>query len=199
MSASTLGSILGQSTAASSLRVPVRAAAVALAVVLTAASAQFTLPMAFTDVPFTLQPMVVLLTAAALGSRLGATAQVLYIAAGVAGLPVFAADPRLPQGALRLLGPTGGYLMAYPLAAFITGWLAERGWDRRYLTSLGAMAAGLVVVYVGGLAWRLGLVGSLDLAIATSVLPFLLPDLFKIAVAAVVLPGAWRLLGRTSG
>jgi biotin transport system substrate-specific component len=196
MSTSVSDSILRHSTAESSLRTPIRVGAVALGVALTAFSAQFTMPMAFTDVPFTLQPMVVLLTGAALGSRLGAVTQALYLMAGIAGLQVFALDPRLPQGALRLLGPTGGYLMAYPLAAFVTGWLAERGWDRRYLTSLAAMLAGLLVVYLGGVAWRLGLLCSLDLTIATSVLPFLIPDVLKMACAALVLPGVWRVVGR---
>ena len=77
----------------------------------------------------------------------------LYLALGVAGLPVFAASPMLPQGAARLLGPTGGYLMAYPFAAFVAGWLAERGFDRRYLTAVLAMACGLAVVFAGGVLW----------------------------------------------
>ena len=94
---------------------------------LTAAAAQVSVHLPFTPVPFTLQPMVVLVGAATLGSRLGAASQILYLLLGVAGLPVFAASPILPQGAGRLLGPTGGYLMAYPVAAFVTGWLAERG------------------------------------------------------------------------
>ena len=79
---------------------------------LTAAAAQISVPLPFTPVPFTLQPMVVLLGGAALGPRLGHASQVLYLAAGLAGLPVFAASPLLPQGAARLLGPTGGYLLA---------------------------------------------------------------------------------------
>ena len=70
------------------------------------------------------------------------TSQVLYLALGIAGLPVFAASPMLPQGAARLLGPTGGYLLSYPFAAFVAGWLAERGFDRRYATSFVAMLAG---------------------------------------------------------
>ena len=110
---------------------------------LTAAAAQISLPLPFTAVPFTLQPMVVLLGGMALGPRLGMASQMLYLAAGIAGLPVFAASPMLPPGPLRLLGPTGGYLMAYPFAAFVTGALAERGFDRRYLTSVLAMLAGL--------------------------------------------------------
>ncbi len=121
--------------------------------VLTAAAAQVSIPLPFTPVPLTLQPMVVLLGGAALGSRLGMASQVLYLAAGLAGLPVFAASPLLPQGPLRLLGPTGGFLMAYPLAAFLTGWLAERGFDRRYLTSVVAMAAGLALIFACGVTW----------------------------------------------
>ena len=113
---------------------------VAFVAVLTAAAAQLSFPVPFTPVPFTIQPMIVLVGAAALGSRLGALSQILYLMLGIAGLPVFAFSPELPQGFARILGPTGGYLMAYPIAAFITGLLAERGLDRRYLTSILAMS-----------------------------------------------------------
>ena len=99
----------------------IRAAAVLFVTVLTIVAAQISIPLPFTPVPFTLQPMVVLLGGAALGARLGMTSQLLYLAAGIAGLPVFAASPVLPQGFARLLGPTGGYLMSYPLAAS-PGW-----------------------------------------------------------------------------
>ncbi len=88
------------------------AAAALFVTVLTATAAQVSLPLPFTPVPFTFQPMIVLLGGAALGARLGALSQVLYLAAGVAGLPVFAASPLLPPGLARLLGPTGGYLLA---------------------------------------------------------------------------------------
>src|SRR5947207_15673564 len=105
----------------------------------------------FPDVPFTFQPTVVLLGGLALGSRLGLGSQVLYLLAGIAGLPVFAASATLPPGAMRLLGPTGGYLMSYPFAAFLAGRLAERGFDRSYATSVVAMAAGLAVVFAFGI------------------------------------------------
>jgi biotin transport system substrate-specific component len=173
--------------------------------VLTAAAAQVSVPVPFTSVPLTLQPMVVLLGGLALGSRLGSASQILYLAAGIAGLPVFAASPLLPPGPLRLLGPTGGYLMAYPLAAFVTGYLAERGLDRRYVTSVLAMLAGLIVIYAAGATW-LGLfartvTGSaavgLGAALATGVFPFVIPDLIKVAVAAGLVPSLWRLVGRT--
>src|SRR5690554_1620075 len=96
-----------------------RAAAVAFFVALTAATAQFSVHLPFTHVPVTLQPIVVLLSGLLLGARLGAISQCVYLAAGVAGLPVFALSATLPMGVLRLLGPTGGYLMAYPFAAYL--------------------------------------------------------------------------------
>ena len=117
---------------------------------LTAAAAQISVPLPFTPVPFTFQPMVVLIGGAALGARLGMASQVLYLLIGLAGLPVFAASPLLPQGAARLLGPTAGFLLSYPLAAWLTGRLAERRFDRQYLTSVLAMAAGLLVIFAGG-------------------------------------------------
>jgi biotin transport system substrate-specific component len=178
----------------------IRVASVALLAVLTAAAAQVSIPLPFTPVPFTLQPMVVLLGGAVLGSRLGMSAQVLYLLAGIAGLPVFAASPVLPQGALRLLGPTGGYLISYPFAAFAAGWLAERGFDRRYLTSVIAMACGLALVFACGVTWlaffaRPAHVGF-DAALRTGLYPFIPADIFKIFVAAAVMPAAWRLLGK---
>lgn len=174
-----------------------RAAAVLFVAALTAAAAQISVPLPFTAVPFTFQPMVVLLGGLALGGTLGLTSQVVYLAAGIAGLPVFAASATLPPGPLRLLGPTAGYLMAYPFAALLVGYLAERGFDRRYLTSVAAMMAGLVVVYASGALWlsvSLGLPGAL----AAGVYPFIAADVVKIAAAAGVLPGLWKLLGRAS-
>jgi biotin transport system substrate-specific component len=140
--------------------------------------------------------MVVLLGAAALGARLGTASQLVYLALGAAGLPVFAAAPGLPQGVARLLGPTGGYLMAYPFAAFVAGWLAERGLDRRYSTSVLAMACGLGLIFAGGVAWlRLWVQPARGLAGALSVgfYPFVVADLFKLLVAAAVMPAIWRL------
>ena len=169
--------------------------------VLTAAAAQVSVPLPFTDVPFTFQPMVVLLGGLALGSRLGLASQVLYLAAGVIGLPVFAASVTLPPGLLRLLGPTGGYLMSYPIAAFVVGYLAERGLDRRYVTAFLAMLAGLTVIYASGVMWLGLFVGrpavGLATAIALGVYPFVVADLMKLLAAASILPGLWRLFGRT--
>jgi len=192
--------LLATYAARTDMRAAIRVASVVLMAALTAAAAQISVPLPFTPVPFTLQPMVVLLGGAALGARLGMASQVLYLAAGIAGLPVFAASPVLPQGALRLLGPTGGYLMSYPFAAFVAGWLAERGFDRRYVTSVIAMAAGLVVVFACGVAWlaffaRPAAVG-ISAALRTGLYPFLPADIVKLFVAAAVMPAVWRLVGR---
>jgi hypothetical protein len=107
-----------------------RAVAVLFFAALTAAAAQISVPLPFTAVPFTFQPTVVLLSGLVLGPKLGAASQVLYLAAGVAGLPVFAASATLPPGAWRLLGHCR-ILLSYPLAAFVAGALARRGFDRR--------------------------------------------------------------------
>ena len=153
--------------------------------------------------PFTFQPLVVLVGGLVLGSKLGASSQVLYLMAGIAGLPVFAASATLPPGLLRLFGPTGGYLVAYPVAAFAVGYLAERGFARRYATSVAAMLAGLAIIYASGVLWlaffartatgsaSIGLVAALS----SGLLPFVLADLAKLAAAAGITPGLWRLIG----
>ena len=173
-----------------------RVAAVVFVTILTAVAAQVSVPLPFTPVPFTFQPMVVLVGAAALGARLGAASQVLYLLLGVAGLPVFAASPALAHGAGRLLGPTGGYLMSYPLAAYVAGTLAERGFDRRYLTSVVAMGAGLAVIFACGVGWlAFGAPhAGLSTAVRTGLVPFIPADILKIFAAATVLPMAWRFL-----
>jgi biotin transport system substrate-specific component len=176
-----------------------RTGAVAFVTVLTAVASQISVPLPFTPVPFTFQPMVVLVGSAALGARLGMMSQVLYLALGIAGLPVFAASPALPQGAARLLGPTGGYLMAYPAAAFVAGWLAERGFDRRYPTAVLAMLCGLAMVFAGGVSW-LALYAlparGLSGALAAGFYPFIIGDCVKLLVAAGVMPSLWWLQNR---
>ena len=173
-----------------------RAGAMLFVTVLTIVAAQVSLPLPFTPVPFTLQPMIVLLGGAALGARLGMTSQVLYLALGLAGLPVFAASPVLPQGVARLLGPTGGYLMSYPFAAFAAGYLAQRGFDRRYLTAVLAMGAGLALIFACGVAWMAWGTPQVGLAAAISsgLVPFLPADVIKVFLAATLLPAAWKFL-----
>lgn len=151
----------------------------------TAFGAKVALPIPGTPVPFTLQPLFVLLAGALLGARLGAASQALYLAAGIAGLPVFAAG----GGAAYLLGPTGGYLLAYPLAAWIAGALADRGAGLR---ALGLLAA-LATVHVGGAAWLGTAQGGITAGLLLGSAPFFLADLVK---SALVLLAAGRLRGR---
>ncbi len=192
------GTLLGTLAARHDLTTPIRVAAVLFVSALTATAAQISIPLPFTPVPFTLQPMVVLLGGAALGSRLGMASQVLYLAAGIAGLPVFAASAVLPQGFLRLLGPTGGYLISYPFAAYLTGRLAERGLDRRYLTSVIAMTSGLAVVFAFGVSWLAFFAQpaplGLDAALRTGLYPFVPADIIKVLLAATILPAVWRFV-----
>ncbi|HEY2434296.1 MAG TPA: biotin transporter BioY [Vicinamibacterales bacterium] len=190
------GTLLEAIAGRADLSTPLRGASVVFATVATIAAAQVSIPLPFTPVPFTLQPMVVLLAGAALGPRLGMASQILYLMAGIAGLPVFSASPVLPQGFLRLLGPTGGFLMSYPFAAFVAGALAGRGFDRRYLTSVLAMAAGLALIFACGVGWLAFGVPHLGVsaAVATGLTPFLPADVIKILLAATVLPAAWRFL-----
>ncbi len=190
------GTLLTALGAGAELSAISRATAVVFVTLLTVVAAQVSIPLPFTPVPFTLQPMVVLLGAAALGARLGASAQMAYLALGVAGIPVFAASAVLPQGVARLLGPTGGYLMSYPFAAFVTGYLAERGLDRRYLTSVIAMGAGLAIIFSGGVLWLAFGVphAGLSAAVASGLVPFVLADILKLFLAASILPAAWHLL-----
>ncbi len=158
----------------------------------TATAAQVSVTVPWTAVPFTLQPIAVLLAGAVLGARLGMLSQVIYLALGITGASMFALSPVLAPGLARLLGPTGGFLMAYPLAAFAAGRLADRGWTRTCAGAAGAMLAGLAVIYAGGAAWLTLLAGPSALGPLAA---FVVVDLVKVAVAAAVLPAAVRALG----
>ena len=128
--------------------------------------------------------------------------QILYLSLGFAGLPVFAASPVLPQGAARLLGPTGGYLMAYPFAAFAAGWLAERGFDCRYVSAVAAMIlrASRSCSRAAFSGWTIASRPPIGLsgALTTGFVPFIIPDLLKLLAAAAVMPGLWRITGSAS-
>lgn len=157
-----------------------------------AACAQFSIQIG--PVPITGQSFAVLLTGALLGSRLGAMAVIAYLIEGALGLPFFAGGG---AGIVRFFGPTGGYLVAFPAAAFIVGAFAEHGWDKRYPTAVAAMAIGSAVILLGGLAWFTILTNTPPVAaFKIAVLPFLLGDVVKIALAAAVLPTGWALLKR---
>src|SRR2546422_2779797 len=160
-----------------------RTAAVVLGAMLVAAAAQISLPLPGTPVPMTLQPLAVLLVGGLLGAGLGPSALILYLAAGAARLPVF--TPYGAPGGARLLGPTGGYLLAYPVAAFAVGRLAGDG--RRLGRLALAVLAGLLLIHLGGLAQLLILTGSAGLALRLGTLPFILGDLLKLGIAVLIL------------
>ena len=142
-------------------------------------------------VPITGQTFAVLLTGALLGSRLGAAAMLGYVAEGSAGLPVFAGGT---HGPAVLSGPTGGYLVGFVAAAFVVGWLAERGWDRDIPHAVAAMIAGEVSIYLFGLAWLAHFVPVSQL-LAAGLLPFIAGDTVKLVAAALALPAGWKLRG----
>jgi biotin transport system substrate-specific component len=171
--------------------------AAALAVVgfavLTALAAQIRIPLPFTPVPITGQTFAVLLSGAALGLRLGAASQALYLAMGAVGLPVFTDGG---SGVETFTGATGGYLVGFVVAAAIVGRLAERGQDRSFPNALTAFLVGTFVIYgcgVAGLVINAGM--GVSEAILRGVAPFVLGDVIKAAAAGALLPTAWRLLG----
>ena len=172
---------------------PKSAALVVAFSLLVALAAQVVIPLPFTPVPLTGQTFAVLLAGALLGPRLGALAMLAYLAEGAAGLPFFRGGA---AGVAHFYGPTAGYLLAFPLAAFVTGHLAERGWDRRFLTAAAAMALGSLVILAGGWAWLTLLFRTAAEAFRLGVAPFLLGDVVKIALAAALLPAGWALLRR---
>lgn len=141
-------------------------------------------------VPMTMQPFAVLLVGAALGGRRGALALTAYLIEGAAGLPVFAGPA---AGLGYFAGPTAGYLLAFPLAAWAVGTLAERGWDRRVLPAIAALALGQMIILAAGFAWLAAFVGSAE-AYKLGLAPFLLVDPLKILLAATALPAGWRMV-----
>ena len=145
----------------------------------------------FLPVPMTLQTLVVLIIGMAYGWRLGAATVALYLAQGAVGLPVFAGTPEKGIGLAYMIGPTGGYLVGFLLAAMAVGYLAERGWDRNIFTTAGAMLIGNALIYIPGLFWLGSLIGW-DKAIQFGIQPFLLADLFKLVLAALFMPMIWN-------
>ena len=144
--------------------------------------AHITIPLPFTPVPLTLQNFAVLVVGLTLGSRAGFAALALYLSEGMAGLPVF--NPSGPGGLAQLIGPTGGYLMAYPLVAFLAGWIAESG--QRSFTRLAVAAAlGEIVLFLGGVSWLAVVThGSWLQAAHFGLYPFLFAEIAKILGAA---------------
>ena len=164
----------------------------ALGTALLAVSAKINLPLPF--VPMTLQTLVVLMIGAAYGWRLGTATVMAYLAEGAMGLPVFAG----PVGGLApLLGPTAGYLFGFIVAAFVTGWLSERGWDRSVPRLFVAMAIGHIAILAMGFGWlAFGMKLGVEKAWLVGLLPFVAASLVKNALGAALVPAVRRLVDR---
>jgi biotin transport system substrate-specific component len=164
--------------------------------------ADFQIRLANSPVPITGQTFGVLVVGTALGMRRGAASLVLYLLLGLA-LPFYAGGASgLGQFASRdegriVLGATGGYLIGFVAAAALTGWLAEKGWDRRYLGAVVAMILGNAVIYAFGLPWLMAATGQpLDWAVANGLAPFVILDLVKLLAAAAIFPTSWWFVRR---
>ena len=165
---------------------------IALGTALMALSAKVNLPLPY--VPMTLQTLVVLMIGAAYGWRLGSATMIAYLAEGAMGLPVFAGPV---GGVAPLVGPTAGYLFGFIAAAIVTGWLAERSWDRSVVLLFAAMAVGHVVILATGFGWlAFGLGLGVAKAWQVGLLPFIMASLIKNALGATLMPAARRLIDR---
>jgi len=157
---------------------------------LTALSAQIVIPTG--RVPITAQTFAVLLTGALLGSRLGAITMIVYLIEGASGLPFFSGGT---STLAHVMGPYGGYLIAFPAAAFVTGAFAEHGWDRRFFTAAIAMAIGSAIILFSGWLWYSFIVHTSPLLMLfDTVLKFIPGEIIKICLAAAVLPSGWKLI-----
>jgi biotin transport system substrate-specific component len=161
---------------------------------LVALAAQVSIHLGFTPVPITGQTFAVLLVGASLGSVRGTASLLLYLLIGLAGAPVYSEQK---HGWEVFSGATGGYIVGFVVAAAVVGWLAERGWDRRFATAVSAMLTGSVIIYACGLVWLHHVVGgSWENTLTLGLYPFVPGDVFKLYLAALALPGAWRLVER---
>ncbi|CAD7846226.1 MAG: Substrate-specific component BioY of biotin ECF transporter [Olavius algarvensis Gamma 3 endosymbiont] len=155
-------------------------------------SAKVSIP--FFPVPMTMQTLVVLALGMAYGWKLGAATMLLYLAEGAVGLPVFSGTPDKGIGLVYMMGGTGGYLVGFILAASLTGYLAEHGWDRNIVTTALAMLLGNLLIYIPGLLWLGSLYGWDKPILAWGLTPFLFGDLVKVVLAAVAMPLCWRVV-----
>lgn len=146
-------------------------------------------------VDLSLQSLVVLLIAAAYGSKLGVATLALYLLEGALGYPVFQSTPEKGIGIAYMLGSTGGYLAGFVAMAAIVGYAADRGWDRNPLKLFSAMLLADAVMMAMGFAWLATLIGA-EKSWQFGVMPFIVPDLVKVALAAALVPAVWALLPR---
>lgn len=161
-----------------------RIAATLAGALVVAIAAQFALLLPGTPVPFTFSPLAVLMVGALLGPRLGALSLITYLAMGAAGLPVFA--PLGAPGLARLFGPTGGYLLAYPVAAAFAGWTLRRAERPTLLLAFAACLGGMTIIFAGGLSQLMVITGNVSIAFAAGLLPFAFADLAKVVLASLI-------------
>lgn len=154
-------------------------------------SAKISIP--FIPVPLTMQTLVVLLLGFVFGARLAFLTVGLYLLQGALGLPVFAGTPVKGIGLAYMVGPTGGYLVGFLIAAVTCGKLADAGWGKNLLTTFSGMVIGNLIIYLCGLTWLANFVGFGEKLFQLGILPFLLGDLLKIGLAMVILPSLWKL------
>ena len=158
--------------------------------------AQAAVKLPFSPVPVTGQTFAVLMAGALLGRRRAALCVLAYVTEGAAGLPVFAMGK---SGPAALAGPTGGYLLGFVVAAYLTGLLAEKKWDRHITTTILAMLIGNIVIYAFGLIWLSCLMGPGRIVLDVGLYPFIIGDVLKTLTAAIILPSGWKLLGENTG
>ena len=161
--------------------------AVIAGIAVLAVSAHIKIP--FYPVPVTMQTLAVLAIGMTYGTRLGGATVLGYLGAGAAGAPVFAGG----AGIAYMMGPTGGYLLGFFVAAIVLGALAERGWTRSMITTAAAMVLGNAIIYLLGVSWLANLIGSAK-AFEFGLLPFLYGDALKLVIAAVGVPFLWSKL-----
>ena len=170
---------------------------VAAGAALTALAAQITIPM--WPVPITGQSFAVLLVGPTLGAARGSISMALYMVLGAIGLPIFTAGK---SGLAYIAGPTGGYLIGFVLAAALTGWLAQRQWDRKVLGAFVTFLLGSVAIYAVGLPWlsvvlgQLGRPNDLMATLQAGLFPFIPGDILKAVLAGALLPTTWKLVNR---
>ena len=182
----TIPAVLDQQRAATQILLVIGGSAII------AIAAQIAVPIPFSPVPLTLQPLAVLLVGIVLGSVRGSAAAALYLLEGASGLPVFSQGH---GGALWLLGPTAGYLLSYPFAAFVAGWFSERGWGSTTLRTLAGMLTALAIIYAGGWTWLAILAGPAA-AFTMGIVPFVIADIIKVAIGAAIVPYGEKLVTR---
>lgn len=189
-----LATLYGAAQGSEMPRLALRGLTIVVGVAALTGSAKFSIP--FYPVPLTLQPLVVLLLGAVLGARLGGSAVLAYLGAGAVGLPVFAGTPANGIGLGYILGPTGGFLFGFLLAAWLVGTLSVYAKDRNIAWLVLTMVAGMAAIYIPGVLWLGTVIGWDKPVLQLGLYPFIYGDLLKIGIVALLVPCVWRLKPR---